>query len=614
MKFFKVSSIKYIDVLTFLVIVISLIPVITNKYFLTGDGPCHVYNSKVLLDYLTGTNVDFYDMFYYLNKNFEPNWFSHFSLLILLKLFPAFLAEKILIIFYILLFSFSLKYLIKIINPSNAFIVLLGLPFIFQFTFQMGFYNYSFSFAFMFLSLGYWLKHQENLTINRALILSLLLIVLFFCHPVGYFLNILTVCMIICFGFFIDILKQKEQKAKIFKTYFNKSLHYLLLALPSIILMLSYLFRKGLATIPNPDSFDILITNFVNLTSLVLITPSESLFAMIYFWVFAAILLYALISKVRYRNISWTDALFLIFIITLYIYFDQPGGIAGAGVLSIRLQFIPFIMLILWLTTVKYHKYSIPVISGLAFSIASILVVLRLPGYSKASVAVSEIMELSPRMESRSTVLCLNYSYNGKTPTGECIVKKSWLFLHAIEYLGADKSVLMFNNYEANMKYFPVIWKLDPSPFYLIGTNEGQSNLPPSVDINGFTMSTGITVDYVVTWCLDDEFINHPYTVNVMNYIKNNYELIYTSTNKLAKLYKRIIFTTEGIPKRKEFWEAQIRDSADLLELIKEKAQTRNVSIDEMISIDAQYLAELEVENSRIQQNLIPKKANQILP
>ena len=37
-----------------------LYPVVAHNYYLTGDGPSHVYNSRLLLDWICGKNVDFY--------------------------------------------------------------------------------------------------------------------------------------------------------------------------------------------------------------------------------------------------------------------------------------------------------------------------------------------------------------------------------------------------------------------------------------------------------------------------------------------------------------------------------------------------------------------------
>lgn len=76
--------------LFYALLIVFLIPVWGNKYFLTGDGPCHLYNSKILLDFITSNNPEFYKEYYVLNKNLEPNWFSHIILAFLLYFSPYF--------------------------------------------------------------------------------------------------------------------------------------------------------------------------------------------------------------------------------------------------------------------------------------------------------------------------------------------------------------------------------------------------------------------------------------------------------------------------------------------------------------------------------------------
>ena len=168
------TTFRWENALFWLLLLIHILPVLQNKYFLTGDGPSHVYNAKVVLDYIQDHNWDFYSEYYDFNANLEPNWLSHAILAALISIFPDFLADKILVLAYLLLFAFGWRFLIRQINPQNAFIVLIGLPFMYQRTFQMGFYNYSLSIALMFWVVGYWIKHKEDLKLKRLIYLMLL--------------------------------------------------------------------------------------------------------------------------------------------------------------------------------------------------------------------------------------------------------------------------------------------------------------------------------------------------------------------------------------------------------------------------------------------------------
>jgi len=81
----------------YLLLAANLLPFWAFHYFLTCDGPCHLYNSKVLLDFWRGGDVKaFYDQWLYLNARFEPNWFGHAFMMLLQGLHvPGYLAEKL---------------------------------------------------------------------------------------------------------------------------------------------------------------------------------------------------------------------------------------------------------------------------------------------------------------------------------------------------------------------------------------------------------------------------------------------------------------------------------------------------------------------------------------
>lgn len=102
-----------------LMILVNLVPIVFNTYFLTGDGPCHIYNAKVLLDYWTGHNQEFYAPYYYINTNFEPNYLTSYLLAFFLSFLPDYLAEKALLILYVLTFALSLRWLLGKFNPAN---------------------------------------------------------------------------------------------------------------------------------------------------------------------------------------------------------------------------------------------------------------------------------------------------------------------------------------------------------------------------------------------------------------------------------------------------------------------------------------------------------------
>lgn len=91
------KKLKFIEPLIFYtILVLWMIPVWKLDFFVIGDGPCHLFNSKVLLDWYQGVNKDFYQPFYFLNTNFDPNWLYNLITMPLLAFFqPGFDGKNI---------------------------------------------------------------------------------------------------------------------------------------------------------------------------------------------------------------------------------------------------------------------------------------------------------------------------------------------------------------------------------------------------------------------------------------------------------------------------------------------------------------------------------------
>lgn len=518
-----------------------LYPILANSYFLTGDGPSHLYNSKVLLDFLTDTNIDFYSGYYSLNQNTEPNWFSHAVLAALLMLFSDATAEKILLVVYVLVFAFSFRGVISKINQENRFLVFIGLPFIFHRMVQMGFYNFSFGFAFCFLGIWFWLANRNRFNRWRLIVFGLINLLTYFTHPIGFLLSGLVIGSIAIGELILNNIRKNGSLKESVSTFSKILLGFL----PGILLMLEYLGRKGINAAPNPDSTKELYHEFLELTSLVNLSVKEELLAIALAGLFGILVIYSLVGKIRSRTLSRYDGIFMAFLIMLYIYFNQPGSMAGAGILSVRLQFMPYLVVLLWLAGNSFHPIVKKATAVIAIGLVISFSVIRIPIHKLASHTIEEYVSVRKHIPSRSTVLPLSYAHNGKTPEGELVSDQIWLFMHAADYIGTDRSLVMLANYEANTGYFPIIWKDERNPYKHLSSGAGLEHLPPGVDIGGYEKATGGKIDYVITWCLDDQFRNSKETRAIFEHLDENYEHIFSSEHGLAQLYERTVENSE---------------------------------------------------------------------
>jgi len=135
----------------FLVAIIYLIPVGMFKYVGSLDGPQHLLTSNIIAGLLSGS--DFYGQFFQFNPPVIGNSLGNYILGVLNLILPAWMAEKILLISYLMAFFYGFRYLVVSIKGKADYKLLVIFPFAFHTLFLLGYYNYSIAVAFMFFSL-----------------------------------------------------------------------------------------------------------------------------------------------------------------------------------------------------------------------------------------------------------------------------------------------------------------------------------------------------------------------------------------------------------------------------------------------------------------------------
>lgn len=526
----------------YLLLAANLIPLWSVHYFLTGDGPCHLHNAHVLLDFWRGGELkDFFNPWMYVNTNFMPNWFGHAFMELFMGMgFAPYLAEKLLQTFYVLSFGFGLRYLVRQLNPNSLFISTFGLLLTYHHVFQMGFYNYSCSVAIMFWVTGFWLQYRNAWTTGRMMALAMGFLALYFCHPIGLLFSFLVIISVF-FTEFIGSFLQKDRPVALWKSFWQNGFAVAIAALPVLVLFAQYLFIKGLDPSPRGESDNQIWKELREFTALVNVMNTERPWATGVAVIFALLLLAAIIFKFKIRQLRWTDILLPVTAIAVLIYFKQPGGIAGAGILPIRLQFLPYLMLLLWLASVSYPKW----LQAATLVVTAVVFVgfwsIRLPSHQRASAAAVEYASCASVIPDKVSVLPISFDHNGQDANGQEVANRVWLFMHAGDYIGAERSVVMLGNYEAATQNFPLIWRWERNPIDRLKKNDKMfEDQPPIADFLNYPKnSNNGSVDYVVTWCMDRKFADHPNTADIKQQLSEGYDLVFTSQTGLAKVFKR---------------------------------------------------------------------------
>ena len=518
-------------------VVSFLAPVWSNAHFLTGDGPCHLYNAKVLLDWMSGREVDFYARFYVLNTETEPNWLSHLILAGLLAVFPDILAEKILVSGYLIGFAAASLVALRAVAPRSEYLWPLVLTFAVHHVFQMGFYNYSMSIAMALYIIAYWLRNRARLSWPRVALLSLFLVVLYFAHPIG--LGLAGLCITCMYVLTLLRWRRSPSFGSDGPRPVKTGVRTTVAALPALFLFADFVGRKGFNAASSPESGDDLWHYFSELSALITLVDLERPFALWTGILIGFLVLVAVVKRSKAGSIRPADGIGIASLCTIVLYFAQPGSLFGAGILGVRLQFIPYLLAVVWLATVDFKTQHRRIIAVLGFLLLLALQVVRIPVHYKLSHAVAEYLQVRKAIPSGSVVLPISFAHAGIGPQGAIITDRIWLFHHVGGYVGSNGVHIMLDNYEGNTGYFPLIWRAEKSPFKHLNVGLGLEHQPPQIDLANYEAVTGEQIDYVVIWGDAEQYLQDAFVQTWTTQLSEQYMLVTTSDRDNAQLYKR---------------------------------------------------------------------------
>jgi len=532
----KISGLE--PVLFYAFLALLLVPVWSVDFFVTGDGPCHLHNSKILYDWFHEKSRLFYDPFYFLNTNINPNLLFYLMTVPLMALGSPELAEKIFFSVYVISFGCGFRFLLLQINPNAKFLSSVALLFCYHTLLMKGFLNNSLSFAVWFWLAAWWWRKRDEFSIGVMTITSLLILLLYSAHPIGLTFGILMILSMIT-GLWVHESKEKGMKESL--SMLSKRIQSLMLSgLPTIMLFVEYMMRSNMTAEKTPHHFKDSLNYISHLYSLVTLRTSEEPWALATSVFCLMIAIMALILRIRQPRLLLTDGISLFFVLVMLIIAFPPDSISGGLEVSYRLAIVPFMALLCWAATANFPIWTQITSQFIALIIGIGFLTIRLPVHFHASEYASEINSCETHITFPATVFVLNYDWEGHTPEGQLIADRASLFSHVDCYLGSKGTVIISDNYEAHFPYFPVIVRWNTN-MYAMTDKEGVNfdNRPPRADILNYSARTGEKIDFVLMTGYTETFKDHPYTQEILAQLDQAYLRIYTSPHGKAVLYKR---------------------------------------------------------------------------
>lgn len=490
-----------------LLIVAYLLPIWLFPYFPTQDGVSHVYNSQILTEY-NNSDYQFGD-YYEINWYPFPNWLSHFSLAVLMSVFPSLIAEKIFLSLYVILFPLAIYYFLNAVQRGRYALVILSFTFVYNYLFLMGFYNFAVSVPLFFLALGYWWRHKDDMNGTRIVLLNLLIVITYFAHLISYAFILFSIALLALLHF---------------KRDFKRILMTGCYLLPAAVLLLVYLPTSDLLA-GEPPEFGLgrvgeLFANLIGMHVLISYTEPPSWMS-----VTVSAFLVFLVGATLWQNRKGATAahpgqkaFLCLTAVLLGLYFILPNSIGPGGWVNDRLAILATLTLFAWFRgfdDLRWKRAFATVVTLLALVNTVYVGIL----FKNLNAEIRAFTAFVQRVEKNSVILPLHFDPRGSS-------ERVGIFVNAANYYCLDNGCINLGNYEVQFDYFPVRFNADfETPLDEKEWVQVVHWQPEKIDLCDYADN----VDYLLLWDTPDEPI-------VAEAIEACYTLI-ASEGKL-KLYK----------------------------------------------------------------------------
>jgi hypothetical protein len=509
-----------------LLLILHVAPIWAFRFFPTQDGPGHQALAFILRQY-NRPDAGLLRQYYALNREALPNEFIFFLMNRVLGFLTVPLAEKVLLTLYAILLPLSVRYALRGVSRQAGFLAILSFPFLYNYTLHMGFFNFNFSLPAFFFTVGYWLRHGERMTPLRTAALALLILWVYFCHPVTL---VMTAAALLTLAGWRLLLERGAG--------FRRWLLPPLLALfPAVALMASFLGRRMGSKIDFLPLWVKLkhLAGLYSLASLSHWTPPLAATLALLFYV---LVLLALRQRGK-RPPEIRDGLLLVVLVFIAAYLLAPSEISGGGFVTHRLNLFPFLALILWLGAFDYSERRRRWIQIAATVLSLLFLLVYVRAYAILNRGLAEIAAAGEHMEPDHTFLYLSFAHKGEQPNHRELAFRTEPFLHAGGYVAAEKRLVDLSLYEANEDYFPIYYRPELNPYRHLSIGLlGIEGEPPKVEILAYPQRTGGRVDYVLTWGLRPERRGEVGVRKVLDQLAAGYEVAWVGADGLVTLYR----------------------------------------------------------------------------
>jgi hypothetical protein len=501
------------------VVLVHLFPVLLHKWFVTLDGPCHLYNARIIRDLVLGDELTAH--FFRINPFPEPNWTGHAIMAVVMAIAPAWIAEKVVVLLAVIGLAWCFRSFIGTIAPARIWMSWLVMPFLISYVLRMGFFNFCLGLAVFFALMTAW--HQRSASSSRATLWrgGLLLLLLYFTHLSTFVMGLATIAL----WSLLDRIAARDGAGLV-----RDIKHLAVSASLPIALTVSYHFAHP--SVPGEPKYlptEQLLAWIGDGQAWIGLGSAESLLtraiAITFIALFLAAMAWAMKLHLPLRSHFWS----VMTMAALLAFLLLPDQMAGGGIASPRLLLFAMFFMALAVASSSIPKWIC--ICGLTVATVADLLHLRQQYESAASLAseAADLTSLLDQVPEGTIVLPLNYGDN-------------WIHSNISNYIGASRKAIVLDNYAAIATHHPVRWQPGMEPYETVGTFATSNR--PCVSLNAFENRFDKVLDLVITWKMHESMIDSC-TNDVRAQLASGFVEVGRSASGNARLYRAKAYQQE---------------------------------------------------------------------
>jgi hypothetical protein len=453
-----------------------LVPIWYFPYFPSADGPSHLFNAYVFLNY---AHTPIFQSAYSLHIPTAGNLTGHALAIFLLKVgVPPEACEKLIATLCLVGLALAFHYAVSAYKPVRSCALFLILPLLYNWPWMMGFWSFSLGMPFLLVCVGLLLRYQGRWSTRTVLLLFLVAGAAYLCHPIawavcGLVSGIMAVAMELP-----ALLRPFDRRRAIAQALLPVAA-FLPFAIPNLIFAQqnSLVIWEHFYSLPT-----YLWPLYTNLPLHLFDEDSRPVRALFLVLLFGSVL--HLGDKLYARRFETADILLPAAFILLAMGLLSPARIGEGTFIAVRLLLFGLFLWVLWFG-LTLPRRALPAVAVLAVVFTGWLTISRLPAWRTANRALTKFVELGRVVPPNAFVCQLEFIQQGETV---------WPLEHAVDLLSA-RNIVDVRDYEAGRFAF---WTRFRDGYFL---DESYLDVASQHDFEGalgrFEKRTGKHVDWL---------------------------------------------------------------------------------------------------------------------